>query len=528
MESHTEPTLSPPSTGPSRDSTLLESRNAAVMESVLKSAPIIVIIFGIFSLLNFLGYFHSLRFKNTNAALHIPLIFIDGTIAVGAWVWGRLARRKRIPARFANLSVALFTWLAMATIIYASVQLPQYYLQQQTFFMLAAVWAGAAILSRRWFLAAVIPPALLLLACYVKIIEWFSVVQSGVAVFCFISCAWILHSIRYAYWFRSEHLRQLALALVRSHNEAETARRLVQHASGVLGTRSWVLQTGTTAGEFSYRCGHGKMDAWDPRKPWMEKLFERARGNPTDLSPLNPAGEAGVWGRWRRRGTGGVLGIPLSNGKELRAVVWFERRGWRHFNIHEIQFAGTCAVYARQALDAIGLHQQVERLATVDDLTQLFNRRQFFFLADRELHRRGRSFRSLAVIMADIDHFKKINDKWGHPAGDAVLSEVARRLQTGLREMDILGRYGGEEFSLMLLDTERKDALEVAERLRRTVEISPVQIGGNAIPVTLSLGLAMRSNEEEIKLDVLIARADRSLYQAKETGRNRVVLAEGT
>ena len=80
----------------------------------------------------------------------------------------------------------------------------------------------------------------------------------------------------------------------------------------------------------------------------------------------------------------------------------------------------------------------------------------------------------------------------------------------------------------MLLDTERKDALEVAERLRRTVEISPVQIGGNAIPVTLSLGLAMRSNEEEIKLDVLIARADRSLYQAKETGRNRVVLAEGT
>ncbi|MBK7545288.1 MAG: GGDEF domain-containing protein [Elusimicrobia bacterium] len=149
-------------------------------------------------------------------------------------------------------------------------------------------------------------------------------------------------------------------------------------------------------------------------------------------------------------------------------------------------------------------------------------------MADRELHRRGRSFRSLAVIMADIDHFKKINDKWGHPAGDAVLSEVARRLQTGLREMDILGRYGGEEFSLMLLDTERKDALEVAERLRRTVEISPVQIGGNAIPVTLSLGLAMRSNEEEIKLDVLIARADRSLYQAKETGRNRVVLAEGT
>jgi diguanylate cyclase (GGDEF)-like protein len=525
METHPDPALPPTPTGPSRDSTLLESRNAAVMESLLKSTPIIVLIFGVFCLLNFLGYYAK-QFRTANAALHIPLIFIDGAIAAAALVWGRLARRKRIPARFANLSAALFTWLAMATIIYASVQIPEYYLQQQTFFMLAAVWAGAAILSHRWFLVAVIPPALLLLACYVKIIDWIASVQGGVAVFCFISCAWVLHSIRYAYWFRSEHLRQLALGLVRSHNEAETARRLIQHASGVLGTRSWVLQTRATAGEFTYRCGRGKMDDWAPRKPWMEKLFERARGNPTDLSPLNPAGEPGVWGRWRRRGTGGVLGIPLSSGKELRTVVWFERRGWRRFNIHEFQFAGTCAVYARQALDAIGLHQQVERLATVDELTQLFNRRQFFFLADRELHRRGRSFRSLAVLMADIDHFKKINDTWGHPAGDAVLAEVARRLQAGLREMDIVGRYGGEEFALMLLDSERKDALEVAERLRRSIESAPVTFGGNVLPVTLSLGVAMRSTEEDIQLDALVARADRALYRAKETGRNRVVVAD--
>lgn len=493
-----------------------ESRNAAVMESLLKSATVFAVLFGVFALFNLLGF---LTVENASTRRHLPLIFIDGAMALYAGGWGLLARKGRIPSRHANLSAAVFAWLAMGTILFASVQIPEFYLQQQTFFLLAGVWAGASILSRRWLAAAVFPPAAALVGVYIVLIDALSLMQAVAAVACFLSCAWILHSIRYAYWFRSEHLRRLALALVGARDELETARQVVQHASAVLGVRSWVVQVETKPGELEYLSSRGKPANADHWKAWVESAFLAAKENPADLTPrlLERA----------RGGRGQVLGVPLANAKVLRAIAWFERRGGKKYNLHEKHFAGTCAIYARQALEAIGLNKQVEKLATVDELTQLFNRRQFFFLAERELHRRGRSFRSLAVIMADIDHFKKINDTWGHPVGDAVLSEVARRLKAGLREMDIVGRYGGEEFSLMLLDTERGDALDAADRLRRSVESAPVNAGGRTIPVTISLGVSLRSQEEETELETLIQRADKALYRAKESGRNRVVENDG-
>lgn len=513
-QSLSTPAPSSPAPAVSPIGPLEESRNAAVMESLLKSATVFAVVFGIFALFNFLGYW---TVQNASTRRHLPLFFIDGCMALYAAGWSALARKGRIPSRHANLSAAVFAWLAMGTILFASVQIPEFYLQQQTFFLLAVVWAGASILSRRWLAAAVFPPAAALVGVYIVLIDALSLMQAVVAVACFLSCAWILHSIRYAYWFRSEHLRRLALSLVGARDELETARQVVQHASAVLGVRSWVVQVETKPGELEYLSSRGKPANADRWREWVEGAFLAAKENPADLTPrlLEPA----------RGGRGQVLGVPLANAKVLRAIAWFERRGRRKYNLHEKHFAGTCAIYARQALEAIGLNKQVEKLATVDELTQLFNRRQFFFLAERELHRRGRSFRSLAVIMADIDHFKKINDTWGHPAGDAVLSEVARRLKGALREMDILGRYGGEEFSIMLLDTDRRDALEIAERLRRSVQNTPVRADGRDIAVTISLGVALRSQDEETTLDTLIARADKSLYQAKEAGRNRVVTA---
>jgi diguanylate cyclase (GGDEF)-like protein len=168
------------------------------------------------------------------------------------------------------------------------------------------------------------------------------------------------------------------------------------------------------------------------------------------------------------------------------------------------------------------LKKQAELEAQTDFLTGLFNRRRFVESAESELDRAMRFQRPLSLLMFDIDHFKSINDTWGHAMGDVVLQQVAHLIHDALRNADILGRTGGEEFAAVLVETEGNAAANVAQRLCATVAdavISPP--GAGRIPVTVSIGLTQLRGRS-ISFDELLNEADQAMYAAKQAGRNRV------
>ncbi|MEW5743322.1 MAG: GGDEF domain-containing protein [Myxococcota bacterium] len=166
-------------------------------------------------------------------------------------------------------------------------------------------------------------------------------------------------------------------------------------------------------------------------------------------------------------------------------------------------------------------HDEIYRLTTVDGLTQVSNRRYFEDTLDRELSRCRRYQRSLSLVLVDVDHFKRINDTWGHLAGDAVLKEVATTIRRRIRREDVIARYGGEEFALLLPEIDLKGAVAMAEKVRKLVEKHTFQFDGEDIPVTISAGVSALAKKNETGA-ALVKRADAKLYEAKDRGRNRV------
>jgi len=167
------------------------------------------------------------------------------------------------------------------------------------------------------------------------------------------------------------------------------------------------------------------------------------------------------------------------------------------------------------------LTETLREMSNRDGLTQLFNRRYIEQTLDTEFQRARRFRHPLSVILSDIDFFKKVNDTYGHLAGDEVLRVVSKRLRDGLRAIDALGRYGGEEFMLVLPETGLDGAKILAERLRQAVEAEPVDAEGQRLNISISLGVTeLRDDTEDYQQ--LIAEADSGLYQSKENGRNRV------
>ncbi|MGZ9236007.1 MAG: GGDEF domain-containing protein, partial [Anaerolineales bacterium] len=175
----------------------------------------------------------------------------------------------------------------------------------------------------------------------------------------------------------------------------------------------------------------------------------------------------------------------------------------------------------RKNIELERLNAEVQRLAITDSLTGLYNRRGFFELSHREVERAKRFDHFFSIIILDIDHFKEINDTHGHETGDLVLEKVARRLGAQLRKVDILGRYGGEEFALLLPETSGTGARVVAERLRGCITAEPIETSQGSLNVTISLGLAALT-VNTMTLEDLLRRADQALYKAKESGRNCV------
>ena len=168
-------------------------------------------------------------------------------------------------------------------------------------------------------------------------------------------------------------------------------------------------------------------------------------------------------------------------------------------------------------------HEEIYRLTIMDGLTQIHNHRYLTDFLDREVARSVRHERPLAVVMLDIDRFKAVNDEHGHLCGDYVLREMSNRIRHSVRREDLFARYGGEEFALVLVETNPEQALEVAERLRVSIEAKPFWFESVIVPITVSVGVASIKTQVETSASALLKEADEKLYEAKRTGRNRVV-----
>jgi diguanylate cyclase (GGDEF)-like protein len=169
------------------------------------------------------------------------------------------------------------------------------------------------------------------------------------------------------------------------------------------------------------------------------------------------------------------------------------------------------------------LYQEIQELTITDVLTRIFSRRYFLERFREEVERSRKQKYELSFLMVDIDHFKEINDNYGHLVGDAILREVAQTIKENIRQIDFMGRYGGEELSIVLPETDKEQAGLVAERIRQTVEANQMSIYDERLGVTISIGISTFPQDSPEAQD-LIDRADQALYLAKKSGRNRICL----
>jgi len=222
----------------------------------------------------------------------------------------------------------------------------------------------------------------------------------------------------------------------------------------------------------------------------------------------------------------------MASGERIRTqILNYTKDGhplWMDINIVPIfNEQGQLAYFAaieRDLTEHKMLQARLEILASTDALTGLPNRQAFTGRANKEFSRSNRYSRPLSLIMIDVDHFKSINDQYGHAAGDHVLTNVGRILGDGLRDSDVLARIGGEEFVLLLPDTPMINAEYVAERMRLGLEVTPIKYQDLELTITASFGVASISSQDET-LDQMLARADQAMYEAKNKGRNQVKTA---
>ncbi len=184
-----------------------------------------------------------------------------------------------------------------------------------------------------------------------------------------------------------------------------------------------------------------------------------------------------------------------------------------------VSFGATATAALHNAI----LHSQVERLATTDPLTGQFNRRVLFELGQREVERSHRFGRPLAAIMFDLDRFKEVNDTYGHPVGDQVLTAVCDRCCKVIRHVDTLGRYGGDEFVILLPEADQQLAGDIANRIRSAICDAPIETEAGPLAVSASIGIA-QSTADTLDLGSLLDKVDRALYESKQAGRNMVTV----
>lgn len=181
---------------------------------------------------------------------------------------------------------------------------------------------------------------------------------------------------------------------------------------------------------------------------------------------------------------------------------------------------GQLAARLRVAERILGLHHKLYSQATHDYLTGVWNRAAILDFLKAELTRAARQNTCIGILVVDLDHFKRVNDTYGHAAGDEVLQETARCMQLAVRAYDKVGRYGGEEFLIIIPECDWRQTIALAQRICDSISAKPVRTRAGDIPMTASIGVAVGNTQDDESM--LIAAADKALYQAKEKGRNRV------
>lgn len=215
-------------------------------------------------------------------------------------------------------------------------------------------------------------------------------------------------------------------------------------------------------------------------------------------------------------GVRSYLGWPVnwSDGTSFGALVVIDNKP-NEFSYENIELGNQFKLLMEKYLELLEKNETIEYLASIDSLTKIYNRRVLFEKFTEELNRSFRYGRELSVLMMDVDHFKSVNDKYGHPVGDIVLEEVAKTINQMKRSVDIFGRYGGEEFIIIMPETPLEQAKIFAERIRKKIEENVILHGLNNIKVTISIGVTEKNGD--VNIFSVIERADKFLLQAKKT-----------
>jgi diguanylate cyclase (GGDEF)-like protein len=226
--------------------------------------------------------------------------------------------------------------------------------------------------------------------------------------------------------------------------------------------------------------------------------------------------------------TGSLLAVPLrSKGRVLGVVELVNPRGGHPFDTADQRTLEALADYAAIAIDNARAYERIQELTLRDEHTGLFNSRHLWRQLELEVERTARTGRPFSLVFVDLDHFKQVNDRFGHQAGSAVLLEVGALLRSCIRTIDVPVRYGGDEFVVLLPETDRARAREAAERIRSAMEGAVfLGSGGPGLRVTASFGLATCPDDGDTAEKVVHA-ADAAMYRVKESTRNGVASAGG-
>jgi diguanylate cyclase (GGDEF)-like protein len=350
------------------------------------------------------------------------------------------------------------------------------------------------------------------------------------------------------------HLAILGDTLSSTHDLHRILQVILQTALSATGARAGlVLLVDPLDGRLVARCAEGLTGRWDVPEADLPAL--RLAPGEGILGTVAATGEP-------RRGFCG-LGAPESQEPACRTYVavpicapasmdesdpagtygtlgvlaLYDRLGADQFDDTDLRTLRTFAGQAGVAVHNVRVHEEAQRLSLTDPLTGLWNYRYLRASLRREVERASRFGRMLSVLVLDLDHFKEVNDSYGHAAGDAVLSEFARRLRIGMREVDLVFRQGGEEFVVLLPETDAYGSAIVAERLGAAIRDIPVPIESrrtdavsglvvDRVPISVSIGIAVYPEHGVTAQQVLDA-ADDALYVAKNSGRDTYRLAEG-
>lgn len=331
----------------------------------------------------------------------------------------------------------------------------------------------------------------------------------------------------------TQTLYQTAQALIATENLNDLLQNLVEQVANTLPANRVILITLETeteeitnfvvGGSQSHQiCPASYQELMDGLTGWVMQNRKPALSH---HSKSDPREKPYVQQSREKYQAGSLIMVPLRYRQEILGTLTAVHATKMDYSQKEVDLLETIASHAAVAIKNAQLFEYVQELAETDELTQTNNRRQLFALGKREFNHARRYRQPLSVIMLDIDNFKKINDTYGHAVGDVVLYELTQYCLSNIRKVDILGRYGGEEFVILLPNTDSVRSAELANRLCDFVEINPISTKIGAINITISLGVAEIAPDTP-NLAALVDQADTALYNAKKKGKNRVEVYE--